>query len=224
MCVGGPCATREAPGGGWRSGAGQRLCREARSRPLGVADGVVVPMRPGNAGGGKDPWSGNGAGRSERQAIDASRLGRRQGSKSSPRHHMRKRRRESSIYRPTGGSAGAESAAVSKLAALWTANGPTSGCAGGARWAARGLTATPTMSARQSVAPRAPVCADARPSVGEGMIPERAGCGKSARPVRRAATGNGVGINRVVPARHRASRRLHPGRLSASKSSWVSRS
>ena len=122
--------------------------------PFGVADGVVVPMRPGNAGGGKDPWSGNGAGRSERQAIDAWRLERRQGSRSSPRHHMRKRRRESSMYRPTGGSAGAESAAVSKLAALWTANGPTSGCAGGTRWAARGLPATPTMSARQSVAPR----------------------------------------------------------------------
>ena len=51
---------------------------------------------------------------------------------------------------------------------------------------------------------------DARPSVGEGMIPERAGCGKSARPVRRAATGNGAGINRIMPARHRASRRLYP--------------
>ena len=114
------------------------------------------------------------------------------------------------MYRPTGGSAGAESAAVSTLAALWTANGPAGGCAGGTRWAARGLTANPTTSAQQSVAPRAPVCADARPSVGEVMIPERAGCGKSARPVRRAATGNGVGINRIMPARHRASRRLQP--------------
>ena len=60
------------------------------------------------------------------------------------------------------------------------------------------------------VAPRAPVRVNARPSVGEGMIPERAGCGKPARPVRRAATGNGVGLNRVRPAHHRASRRLYP--------------
>ena len=63
----GSCATREAPRGGWRGGAGQRWCREARSRPLGVADRVVVPLKPGNAGGGKDPWSGNGAGRNERR-------------------------------------------------------------------------------------------------------------------------------------------------------------
>ena len=56
------------------------------------------------------------------------------------------------MYRPTGGSAGAESAAVSKLAALWTANGPAGGCAGGTRWAARGLTANPTTSAQQAVA------------------------------------------------------------------------
>ena len=63
-----------SPSGWLASGAGRRLRREARSRPLGVADGVVVPTRPGNAGGGKDPWSGNGAGRSERQAIDALRL------------------------------------------------------------------------------------------------------------------------------------------------------
>ena len=68
MCVEGSCATREAPRGGWRGGAGQRSCREARNRPLGVADRVVVPVKPGNAGGGKDPWSGNGAGGSERQA------------------------------------------------------------------------------------------------------------------------------------------------------------
>ena len=44
----------------------------------------------------------------------------------------------------------------------------------------------------------APVSDDAQPSVGVGMILERAGCGKFARPVRRAATGNGVGINRDV--------------------------
>ena len=57
-----------------------------------------------------------------------------------------------------------------------------------------------------------PVGEDGRPSVCEGMILERAGCGKSARPVRRAAAGDGVGINRVVPAHHRASRRLYPMR------------
>ena len=117
------------------------------------------------------------------------------------------------MHRRTGGSAGVETAAVSELAALRPAIGPAGGCAGSTHWAARGLTANPT-SAQHAVAPRAPVRADARPSVGEGMIPERAGCGKSARPVRRAATGNGVGINRIMPARHRASRRLHPSRLS----------
>ena len=66
------------------------------------------------------------------------------------------------------------------------------------------------VSIRQ-VGTRTPGRDDARPSVGEGMIPERAGCGKTARPVRRAATGNGVGLNRVRPAHHRASRRLYPG-------------
>ena len=86
--------------------------------------------------------------------------------------------------------------------------GPAGGCVGDTRRASGGLAAIPT-SAQRVVAPRAPVRADARPSVGEGMIPERAGCGKSARPVRRAATGNGAGINRIMPARHRASRRLY---------------
>ena len=55
-----------------------------------------------------------------------------------------------------------------------------------------------------------PVGDNTQPSVGEGRIPETAGCGKSARPVRRAAPGNGVGMNGVVPAHHRASRRLLP--------------
>ena len=113
------------------------------------------------------------------------------------------------MYRQTGGGAGAATAAVSDLTALGAVIGPASGCAGSTRWAARGFTASPT-SAQHVVASRTPVRASARPSVGEDMIPERAGCGKSARPVRRAATGNGVGLNRVVPARHRASRRLYP--------------
>ena len=116
------------------------------------------------------------------------------------------------MNRQTGGGAGAAKAPVSDLTALGAVIGHAGGCAGSTRWAARGIAASPT-SAQQIVAPRAPVRASARPSVGEGMIPERAGCGKSARPVRRAATGNGVGLNRVMPAHHRASRRLYPGRL-----------
>ena len=39
--------------------AGQRLCRKARIRPLAMSDGVVVPVKSGNADGGKDPWSWN---------------------------------------------------------------------------------------------------------------------------------------------------------------------
>ena len=82
------------------------------------------------------------------------------------------------MYRQTGGGAGAETAAVSYLTALGTVIGPASGCAGSMRWAARGFTASPT-SAQHIVAPRAPVRASARPSVGEGMILERAGCGSA---------------------------------------------
>ena len=46
------------------------MCREARARPFGVADGVVLPMKSGNADGGKDPWSGNSVVRRKRQEID----------------------------------------------------------------------------------------------------------------------------------------------------------
>ena len=82
------------------------------------------------------------------------------------------------MYRQTGGGAGATKAAVSDLTALGAVIGPASGCAGSTPWAARGFTANPT-SAQQVVAPRPPVRASARPSVGEGMIPERAGCGSA---------------------------------------------
>ena len=33
----------------------QRLAREGQSRPGQMTDGLVLPMRPGNAGGGKEP-------------------------------------------------------------------------------------------------------------------------------------------------------------------------
>lgn len=33
----------------------QRDAREGQARSIGVADGLVVPMKPGNAGGGKEP-------------------------------------------------------------------------------------------------------------------------------------------------------------------------
>jgi hypothetical protein len=47
-------ATREAPAvKAWDL---QLEAREGRSRPYGVAERSVVPMKPGNAGGGKGPW------------------------------------------------------------------------------------------------------------------------------------------------------------------------
>ena len=46
-------ATREAPSG--ESRELQPDAREGQAGPLGVAEGFVVPMRPGNAGGGKGP-------------------------------------------------------------------------------------------------------------------------------------------------------------------------
>jgi hypothetical protein len=50
------CATREVCRGADRTaGRRQRLAREGRSRPRQMADGPVVPMKPGNAGGGKRP-------------------------------------------------------------------------------------------------------------------------------------------------------------------------
>ena len=66
----GLCATREAPGGGWRAELADGGAARRGSRPPGVAERVVVLVKPGNAGGGKDPWSGNNAGRSEREVID----------------------------------------------------------------------------------------------------------------------------------------------------------
>jgi hypothetical protein len=35
-----------------------------------MADGFVVPMRPGNAGGGKEPCPDPGEGRADSPAID----------------------------------------------------------------------------------------------------------------------------------------------------------
>ena len=49
-------ATREvcSSAQGWRA-LGQRRARKDRSRLGQMADGLVVPRRPGNAGGGKEP-------------------------------------------------------------------------------------------------------------------------------------------------------------------------
>ncbi len=51
-----------------RSGSvpGQPVTRERRTGLDGVAERVVLPLRPGNAGGGKSPWSETSAGRGER--------------------------------------------------------------------------------------------------------------------------------------------------------------
>lgn len=40
--------------------SGQQWYREIRHWPLEMADRVVVPMKLGNANGGKDPLSGRG--------------------------------------------------------------------------------------------------------------------------------------------------------------------
>ena len=49
----GPDATREAPSGD-RS-RDQLATRESQAGPNGVAEGSVLPMKPGNSGGGKGP-------------------------------------------------------------------------------------------------------------------------------------------------------------------------
>ena len=47
----------------------QRDAREGQARSIGVADGLVVPMKSGNAGGGKEPWFEEDAGRGAGQGI-----------------------------------------------------------------------------------------------------------------------------------------------------------
>ena len=47
-------ATREAPAAAARDP--QPDAREGQAGPCGVAERPVVPMKPGNAGGGKGPW------------------------------------------------------------------------------------------------------------------------------------------------------------------------
>jgi hypothetical protein len=50
------CATREVCLGVCRTAfRRQRLAREGQSRPGQMTDGLVIPMKPGNAGGGKGP-------------------------------------------------------------------------------------------------------------------------------------------------------------------------
>ena len=46
--------------------SGEPVVREDRAGLGGVAERSVVARKPGNAGGAKGPWSGTGAGRSER--------------------------------------------------------------------------------------------------------------------------------------------------------------
>ena len=43
--------------------------REGQAGPVGVAEGPVVPGKPGNAGGGKGPWFKVSAGSGESQEI-----------------------------------------------------------------------------------------------------------------------------------------------------------
>src|SRR5579863_3086556 len=44
---------------------GQPDAREGQAGRGGVAEGLVVPMKPNNSGGGKGPWFKTGATRSE---------------------------------------------------------------------------------------------------------------------------------------------------------------
>src|SRR5436190_9671762 len=51
----GPCATREVPAviAVWIND--QLATRERQAGPFGMAERLVVPMKPGNSGGGKGP-------------------------------------------------------------------------------------------------------------------------------------------------------------------------
>jgi len=49
----GPCATREVPA--VICGVDQLATRERQAGPFGMAERLVVPMKPGNSGGGKEP-------------------------------------------------------------------------------------------------------------------------------------------------------------------------
>jgi hypothetical protein len=57
-----------SPGGGRSSSP--RDAHEGQARPIGVADRLVVPLKPGNAGGGKGPDFGCAAEVAKRREID----------------------------------------------------------------------------------------------------------------------------------------------------------
>ena len=48
---------------------GQPVARESQAGPFGVAERLVVPMKPGNAGGGKGPQLKGDAGSDEGRRI-----------------------------------------------------------------------------------------------------------------------------------------------------------
>ena len=61
-------ATREAPSRG--QAQDQPDAREGQAWRDGVAEGLVVPGKPGNAGGGKGPWFKADAGNDEDVRFD----------------------------------------------------------------------------------------------------------------------------------------------------------
>ena len=84
-------ATREAP---WRGQSNDQLeAREGQAGRFGVAERFVVPLKPGNAGGGKGPQFKAGA-----ESGDAQEIGetlRNSGNvRERRRHHMLKRRND----------------------------------------------------------------------------------------------------------------------------------
>lgn len=60
-------ATREAPGRG--KGITNQTSVRNRLGAFGVVERLVVPRRPGNSGGGKEPQFKTGAGREKGQEI-----------------------------------------------------------------------------------------------------------------------------------------------------------
>jgi hypothetical protein len=55
MVAEGFCSNTGSPAW-WGAGEPQPATRERQAGPCWVAERLVVPVKPGNAGGGKEPW------------------------------------------------------------------------------------------------------------------------------------------------------------------------
>jgi hypothetical protein len=184
-----------------RRPAGQRRFREEWSRLGQMADGPVVPAKPGNAGGGKGPWSKAGVeyGREPRRLTvglptPIDRFG------SCRRRYRRKPRRNRNAASTASGTRSPRRGAVARESAGGVAEPDVSAAAPPSQMVIASQRAArhrvPPISGRVSLwETRPPPTAQGtqRPAESEGMRPwTRAGCGSSARPVRRAGCGNGA--------------------------------